>query len=210
MSYKPPISILAIFTLIALVGSTVYFNRAHPKISEPVVPPAQSSTSKTKFIEPTDHYLSRVTKKPFGIYITPKDSPIQPEKFTGYHTGADAEYGDIADDVEVHAIADGKVVISRTATGYGGVIVIDHRPTSNFFSLYGHVDPASLVPLGTEVKQGDVIAKLAPPYSAASGGERKHLHLAIINQATPVILGYVQTKAALSGWLDPVALLTGQ
>jgi hypothetical protein len=31
-------------------------------------------------------------KKPFGIYITPENSPVQPENFTGYHTGIDVEY----------------------------------------------------------------------------------------------------------------------
>jgi len=29
------------------------------------------------------------------IYITPQTSPVQPERFTGYHTGVDVEYNDI-------------------------------------------------------------------------------------------------------------------
>src|SRR5579871_4518385 len=53
-------------------------------------------------VEPAKDFLQRVTKKPFGIYVTPTDSPVQPERFTGYHTGADGEYGDITADVPVY------------------------------------------------------------------------------------------------------------
>src|SRR5579863_6635904 len=44
-----------------------------------------------KLTEPISGGLSRVTKKPFGIYVTPQNSPVQPEKFTGFHTGIDFE-----------------------------------------------------------------------------------------------------------------------
>ena len=36
----------------------------------------------------------RITKKPFGIFITTQNSPVQPERFSGYHTGVDVEYKD--------------------------------------------------------------------------------------------------------------------
>src|SRR3989338_10346295 len=45
----------------------------------------------TGFGPPLDNSSERVTKKPFGKYITPADSPVQPERFSGYHTGADFE-----------------------------------------------------------------------------------------------------------------------
>src|SRR3990167_7147055 len=38
---------------------------------------------------PISDWLSRITKKKFGQYITPQTSPVQPERFTGYHTAAD-------------------------------------------------------------------------------------------------------------------------
>ena len=40
---------------------------------------------------PIDDALSRVTKKPYGLKISPQDSPVKPERFNGIHTGADFE-----------------------------------------------------------------------------------------------------------------------
>lgn len=48
-----------------------------------------------KIVLPIAEFEKRITKKPFGIYITPQNSPVQPERFTGYHTGVDVEYEDI-------------------------------------------------------------------------------------------------------------------
>src|SRR3989344_6907506 len=45
---------------------------------------------------PVDEFEERITKKPFGIFITPQNSPIKPERFSGYHTGVDVENGDVA------------------------------------------------------------------------------------------------------------------
>jgi len=44
---------------------------------------------------PVNQFFARITKKPFGVYITPETSPVQPEKFTGYHTGVDVEFVDL-------------------------------------------------------------------------------------------------------------------
>ena len=44
-----------------------------------------------KLAPPIESALKRVTKKPFGIYVTPQSSPVKPEKFKGYHTGVDFE-----------------------------------------------------------------------------------------------------------------------
>src|SRR4051812_44989022 len=75
---------------------------------EPAVAPAPKATE-SALHDPVAGFLSRVTKKPFGIYITPSNSPVQPEKFTGYHTGADAEYGEVTADVPVYSVASGTV-----------------------------------------------------------------------------------------------------
>src|SRR3989339_163112 len=74
---------------------------------------------------PIDNFKTGVVLKPFGIYITPKTSPVQPEKFKGYHTGADIEIPQNLSnaDVPVYAISDCDVLASRTVSGYGGVIV---------------------------------------------------------------------------------------
>jgi len=159
-------------------------------------------------IEPVANFAERVTKKPFGIHVTPQDSPVQPEHFTGYHTGADSEYGDVDSDVPVHAVADGEVVLSRLAQGYGGVMVIRHtKNDKTFLALYGHLKPSSILKTGTKVSAGEQIAILGKGFSAETDGERKHLHFAIIKGDTVTIKGYVQTKAELDGWEDPVTFL---
>lgn len=187
-----------------VVGAILIYGQTNP--SRPSTQQNNNTATNSEYALPTDGFWDRIELKPFGVYIEPKNSPVQPERFTGYHTGIDAEYGDVTEEVLVRAIADGTVVISRTATGYGGVMVINHRPDHEFYSLYGHVDPASMVKVGDVVEQGDIIGKLAPAFSSASGGERKHLHFGIIKSAQPTIAGYVQNKSELSAWMDPLEL----
>jgi hypothetical protein len=52
--------------------------------------------------------------RPFGIYITKQNSPVQPERFTGYHAGTDFEtFPEEKDtDVVINAICDGKLSMS--------------------------------------------------------------------------------------------------
>ena len=38
----------------------------------------------SEFQSPLDRAGERVTKKPFGKFVTPQNSPVQPEKFYGY------------------------------------------------------------------------------------------------------------------------------
>ena len=46
---------------------------------------------KLDFIQPTYEFKNRITKKPYGIFITPQTSPVQPDKFTGFHNAVDIE-----------------------------------------------------------------------------------------------------------------------
>lgn len=104
--------------------------------------------------EPIAEFETRIIKKPFGIYITPQNSPVQPEKFQGYHTGSDIEYEDVDSEVEVFSIANGKVALSRWVSGYGGVIIISHNiEGENILSLYGHLDPNSLINIDSYVEK---------------------------------------------------------
>jgi hypothetical protein len=75
----------------------------------------QNSQSTNNFQPPLTRAAERVTKKPFGIYITPKTSPVQPEKFQGYHTGTDFEIfpEELNIDVTVRAVCNGKLVLKR-------------------------------------------------------------------------------------------------
>ncbi len=156
-------------------------------------------------IAPMDKMDQRITKKPFGIYITPKTSPVQPEKFTGYHTGTDFEtFPEEANaDVPFFAICSGKILQKRTATGYGGVLVqsctINNEPVT---IVYGHVSLKSIIKnIGETFNQGEQIGFLGQP-PAETSGERKHLHLGIHKGTAVDIKGYVQSQSELSGWLD--------
>jgi len=177
---------------------------------------------------PISEFNSRITKKPFGIYITPETSPVHPDRWTGYHTGVDIEYEDVLYDVPVRAIADGEILLNKFATGYGGVVVIRHNIYGqDILALYGHLDPESL-PLKNikEVKQGQIIGILGEGGTYETDGARKHLHFALIKKdmgsthsipsgsprgtrgatGSPQALdirGYVKSQEELAGWYDP-------
>lgn len=168
---------------------------------------ASTATPISTYAEPVVDFKSRVTKKPFAIYVTPQSSPVQPERFTGYHTGADAEYQDIASDVPVYAIADGTVVLSETASGYGGVFMISFDLNgAKHTALYGHIRPSSLPKVGSSIKKGQQLALLGTGYSSETDGERRHLHFAVLADNSLNIKGYVQNKSELSSWIDPLTL----
>lgn len=150
---------------------------------------------------------SRITKKEFGLYATPENSPVQPERFSGYHVGADFETTlDEADkDIVVPALCDGKLVSKRSATGYGGVAVqacaLDGQAVT---VVYGHVKLSSVTAsVGDELKKGDVVGILGRGFSSETDGERKHLHLGIHKGSAIDIRGYVSKQSEISGWLDP-------
>lgn len=109
-----------------------------------------------EFQSPLDRPKERITKKTFGIYITPQNSPVQPERFTGYHTGVDFEIlpGEENVPVTVKAFCDGKLIQKGTASGYGGYAVqacsIAGQSTT---VVYGHLD------LATISNQGKLLAK---------------------------------------------------
>lgn len=156
---------------------------------------------------PLERAGERVTKKPFGIYITPKTSPIQPERFQGYHTGTDFEiFSEESDiNVPVHAVCSGKLVSKEYVTGYGGVIVescdLGNQPIT---AIYGHLDLSSInAKEGDDLSAGDIVGILGKAYSAETDGERKHLHLGFHKGNAINFLGYVASQGQLSEWIDP-------
>ncbi|OGY94504.1 MAG: hypothetical protein A2406_04330 [Candidatus Komeilibacteria bacterium RIFOXYC1_FULL_37_11] len=161
-------------------------------------------------IEPIAEFSERITKKPFGIYITRETSPVQPEKFTGYHTGVDVEYGDKPEEeIKVLAIADGVVVRSGWVSGYGGMLAIRHSiDKEEYVVIYGHLAPNSLPELNQKVSQGDTVGVLGDAYSNETAGERKHLHLAIYTGTDINVRGYVSKQSDLVKWLDPLEFFT--
>ena len=148
-----------------------------------------------------------MTKKSFGIFVTPKDSPVQPEKFRGYHTGSDFEIfpEESKTDVSIRAVCPGTIAVKRSAIGYGGVVVVrcelDGEPVT---VVYGHLALGSvMVDVGESVDKGVVIGILGADRSADTDGERKHLHLGIHRGDVIDIRGYVAEKPMLDQWLDP-------
>jgi len=176
--------------------------------SLPTVP--DSTPEPASVVAPVAEFFSRITKKPFGIYITPQNSPVQPERFSGYHTAADIEYADVVGEVPVVAVADGTVVYSGTVNGYGGVVVIRHIINEvTYTGLYGHLDPKSNVANGTQVSAGDQIGILGDGGTAETDGERKHLHFALHRGPSVVLAGYVQSEKELAAWVDPTKIIPG-
>jgi murein DD-endopeptidase MepM/ murein hydrolase activator NlpD len=160
---------------------------------------------------PIDRANERVAKKPFGIYITSQNSPIQPERFSGYHTGTDFETfpDEKNSDIPIYAITSGKIVLEKWASGYGGVLVesaeINGSPAT---IIYGHLNLESInKKTGENLNAGEQIGILGKGYSQETDGERKHLHLGI-HKGTPIdIRGYVSSKGYLSDWIDFMNLI---
>ena len=177
--------------------------------TEPVsLPVAEKNTEeKTKMLFlPLNRAGERITKKPFGIFITPQTSPVQPEKFRGYHTGTDFEIlpGEENAEVSVKAVCSGKLVMKKSATGYGGVAVesceLNGEPIT---VVYGHLKLASInINVEEKINAGDMLGILGRGYSNETNGERKHLHLGFHKGGSVNILGYVQNKSDLFKWLD--------
>jgi murein DD-endopeptidase MepM/ murein hydrolase activator NlpD len=163
--------------------------------------------SATSLVEPTAEFHERITKKPLGIYITPETSPVQPDRFTGYHTGVDVEFVDETAEVPVRAVTDGTVALSRTASGYGGVIIIQHRIFGRPYSvLYGHLDPASLVSKSSIVSAGQIVGVLGEGETFETDGARKHLHFSVKEGTSTDIRGYVASQSELAAWTNPLDL----
>lgn len=186
--------ILSILVLV-LVIVVVYWPR-----------PEDSTTEQPQSASPMDRWQERIFKKPFGIYITPQNSPIQPEKFTGYHTGVDFEIfpSELDKEIEIRAVCDGQLLEKRYISGYGGVAIQECKLQGEDVTvLYGHLKLSDIkVNPGQQLTKGEKIGILGKAYSSETDGERKHLHLGIHKGKTINVKGYVQTPGELDNWID--------
>lgn len=157
-------------------------------------------------LDPIDGAKARITTKPFGIFITKQNSPIQPERFSGYHTGIDLETTPDEQNVEVRvkALCEGKLLMAKNASGYGGMAVQSCVLNGQDVTIvYGHIKLASVnAKIGDILRAGDFLANLGKGFSIETDGERKHLHLGIHKGQDINILGYVQNKNQLNEWLN--------
>ena len=176
--------------------------------NSPILKSANPPIQENKDIQaPLDRAKERVMKKYFGIFINPQTSPIQPERFSGYHTGTDFEIfsEEIDLEVSVRAICQGKLEVKKFASGYGGVTVescnLNSEPAT---IIYGHLKLTSIAKnVGENFNTGEIIGVLGKNKNAETDGERKHLHLGIHKGSTINLLGYVKTKNELANWIDP-------
>ncbi len=160
------------------------------------------------FINPIGNAVSRITKKKFGTKVSPTNSPVPNERFTGFHTGVDFEMLDkseLTKDIEIRAVCTGPLRQKKWVSGYGGLVVQECTLNGKSVSVvYGHFNIASVtMAVGTLLEQGQHIGILGTAYSKQTDGERKHLHLGFYNGAPADIRGYVPTKAGLAKWIDP-------
>jgi len=154
---------------------------------------------------PLDRIGEREIKKPFGIYIEPANSLVQPERFQGYHTGVDFEVLGDETDVMVRSVCAGRVLVKQFVSGYGGVLVtsclLDGQPIT---VLYGHLDLNSIgLSEWDEVGVGQDIGWLGDGFTEETDGERKHLHLGFHKGEAVKYAGYVGNEADLANWIDP-------
>lgn len=178
----------------------------------PAEQPVPAATSSAAWVQPLDRAIERVTKKRFGTQVTPQSSPVQPERFSGYHTGVDYEtFSDEADeDVSVRAICSGPLLTARTASGYGGVVVQSCELHGEAVTVaYGHLRITSVAAkVGDRLDTGELLGVLGTGGSGETDGERKHLHLGIHRGVAVNLRGYVASQAALADWVDPAEVIS--
>lgn len=156
---------------------------------------------------PLDRVAERVSKKMFGTKVTPNDSPIQPERFSGYHTGWDFEIfpNELDQEVAVTTFCGGKLKVKETAGGYGGLVVQECNLDSSAMTvIYGHLKLASITAkVGEYLAPGTQLGLLGDDKSLETDGERKHLHFGLHKDSTINIRGYVDSQTELASWLNP-------
>lgn len=194
-------------------GRTPVRNQAASGVTPSPIAPIPSAAVANKeslvILElPMDRLQERVSKKSFGLNVTPKNSPVSPERFSGYHTGVDFEtFADEKDtNVLVRAACTGTVLAKRWVSGYGGVLIQDCTVGTQTVSvLYGHLNVTSISSaVGSVMTQGQVVGSLGKGYSRETDGERKHLHFSLHKGNAINLRGYVKFPSQLSAWVDPM------
>ncbi len=159
-----------------------------------------------KLVEPIERAKDRVTKKPFGIEVSPKSSPVSPEKFTGFHTAVDFEMfpDELNKPVGINTVCRGIIKEKKMATGYGGLVTQECSVDGEKITVvYGHLKLATIQAKPGEVLEaGAYLGALGESNTPDSGGERKHLHLGILKGISADIRGYVPKREMLEAWLD--------
>lgn len=211
---------LGIVVIAAIIFATIYYMQQPHSPASPMQstqteqhrtdafesnPVPENSNPHLSLSAPIENADNRINKKPFAIKIDPKTSPVQPERFSGYHTGTDFETTpeEATTEVKIFALCDGKLLQKRTASGYGGVMIQSCKINDEDVTIvYGHINITSVsLTVGQDIKAGDQIAVLGNQ-GPATDNERKHLHVGIHKGTSVNIKGYVQSQFELNQWID--------
>lgn len=153
-----------------------------------------------EFAENVDYWYRLITQG-IGSFIYPLQSReisssfgYRYGDFEGFHGGIDfpAPQG-----TEVHASADGKVILASQASTYGLCVKILH--SSGYSTLYAH-NSKLLVSAGQNVKQGDVIALVGS--TGQSSGPHCHFEIRLNNQRVdpmPYLTGAIDVNLKSDG-----------
>lgn len=178
-------------------------------VSEPVIDSMNTiPVEQPTLVYPIQNFVEQATLKLFGTYITPQTSPVQPERFQGYHNAIDVETTteQQAVDVPIYAIADGTITRVAEVDGYGGLLIMTFElEGQTYTALYGHLRLSSIsVVVGDQARVGQSLGVLGSAYSTETDGERKHLHFSLQPGISTNLRGYVSSTSSLSGWIDPL------
>jgi murein DD-endopeptidase MepM/ murein hydrolase activator NlpD len=202
---------IAIYFVVNNKKNNIFFNLQSVNSAVNNVNNSSSQQTVGSISEPLAEALTRVTKKPFGLKVSPQDSPVSSERFFGYHTGVDFETLPSEQDINVsiYAICEGSLLLKKWASGYGGVVVQACQINNEDVAVvYGHLRLNSISAKVDQVlKSGQQIGILGKGFSTETDGERKHLHLGIHKGKAINLLGYVQTLGELDNWIDVLILL---
>lgn len=198
----------------AVAPSSQKIEENNPVDQNPDVPEAP----KPNVIYPMSSFKDREIVNPFGRYFAPGTSS-HPDldvcsnavAYTGYHTALDIEAlpDETSKSVPILSIASGIVRRATTASGYGGLVVIQYALNGQTYTAYyGHLNINSInLKENAKVNLGDKIGELGPACSSANGVTRKHLHFGLHKGTEIDIRGYVPSQNVLNNWADPASLL---
>ncbi len=161
--------------------------------------------------QPLARASERVTKKPFARLISSVDSPVQPERFSGYHTGVDYEVFPEEKNqmIEVMAVCSGPLIQKNQSNGYGGVAVQSCQTDDQIVSVvYGHLALDSIKhQVGDYLIGEQIIGRLGYDMSEETDYERQHFHLGIHKGSAIDVRGYVSKKNELNAWINPSIII---
>ena len=106
-----------------------------------------------------------------------KDCPQMAQEGRYYHLGIDVA---APSGTSLYAPSDAEIVVSEYEAGawnYGGVVVLR---MGNQYVLFGHLNPETLLSVGTMLLKGQKFAELGD--ESCNGGWFEHLHLQVLTQ----------------------------